>query len=293
MAREIGMRAGSLAWLSAAAIGPRVVFAPEGGAGAGDGSPGAAGDGQASGGGDPNNPPATYRPDGLPDHFYGANDRETIDKLYGAVRGYRDADATRGTVPETPDKYTFTASDELKPFVPGIEGDPLWKGIREDAHKLGLTDKVFDGFMGSVLNRMVSEGLVEKPVDYEAELASLVPEAAKALAPDQQKQEVSRRIGDAIGFAKGLANQGLPQRAVDALLTLGDTAGGIELMEFLKKGNRDPNPALPGGNNGGGHGDTPESLAALQRDPRADSRSPKYDPAFARDVHERYKKLYS
>lgn len=283
--------AGSAAWLLSAAIGPRVLLEAETGAGAAvNTDPAPAGAGGQPSGGDPQLPSGPFRPEGLPDHLFGENDRATIERLWGSVKGFRELEATRGAVPKDPTGYVFEPSEELKPFVGELDSDPLWNGIRADAHQLGVTDKVFGGLMNKILTRMVSEGLVEKPVDFQAELTALVPEAAAALPADQQKQEVQRRIGAALGYAKGLTNHGLDQASVDALIAVADTAAGVKLIEWIQGQNRDPRPAL--GGSGGGSGETADSLRQAMADPRADRNSTSFDPTYAAAVAERYKKFY-
>ena len=75
--------------------------APEDGAGAaapaGSPDPGGAG-GQATGG---EGSPSPYRPEGLPDHLYGASDRETLDKVFGAYKPAREAIAREKQAFET------------------------------------------------------------------------------------------------------------------------------------------------------------------------------------------------
>ncbi|MDP2207053.1 MAG: hypothetical protein Q8K65_12195, partial [Alphaproteobacteria bacterium] len=67
--------------------------------------------------------PQAYRPEGLPDHFAGKDDRETIDKLHKAVDGFRKEQGKKG-VPETPDGYELALPDDIKQKVlrPGEDG---------------------------------------------------------------------------------------------------------------------------------------------------------------------------
>ena len=60
---------------------------------------------------------AAYRPEGLPDHLLGKDERETIDKLFKAYGGAREAIAKFGAVPEAPDKYEFTPAEAVAPYL--------------------------------------------------------------------------------------------------------------------------------------------------------------------------------
>ena len=122
------------------------------GVGSGSGSP-AAGAGAA--GGQPNggsgDGPSPYRPEGLPDHYFGDSDKATIDKLHAAVTGFRKNQGDAGAVPASADAYSFEPSDTLKPYVAGFDKDPVYAAVRGIAHKAGITDKQFKTFMPGVL----------------------------------------------------------------------------------------------------------------------------------------------
>lgn len=67
--------------------------------------------------------PSPYRPTGLPDHYAGASDQETIDKLFGVVNGFRQKQGDASAVPTNGDGYSFELSDVLKPYVDHFDKD--------------------------------------------------------------------------------------------------------------------------------------------------------------------------
>ena len=54
-----------------------------------------------------------YKPEGLPDHYLGGNDQETIDKLYRAVDGFRKEQSKKG-YPSSAEDYDQVFDDDLK-----------------------------------------------------------------------------------------------------------------------------------------------------------------------------------
>ncbi|HRJ66242.1 MAG TPA: hypothetical protein PLW48_03830, partial [Alphaproteobacteria bacterium] len=106
---------------------------------------------EAAGGG-AGDAPQYYRPEGLPDHLAGKDDRETIDKLYKAFDGFRQQQGKKG-VPETPDGYELTLADDIKDKVlrPGEDGkDPLFEAMKPIAHKYGLSKDAFSAMAGEL-----------------------------------------------------------------------------------------------------------------------------------------------
>lgn len=86
-----------------------------------------------------------YRPEGLPDHLLGKDDKETTDKLLKAYKGAREEMAKKGnTAPETADGYTLQLADDLKDKVikvdPTTGKDPIFEALKPALHKAGLSN---------------------------------------------------------------------------------------------------------------------------------------------------------
>ncbi len=234
-------------------------------------------------------PPPSYRPDGLPEHLAGKDERETLDRVFKAYDGARREMAERGSVPKDADGYTFTPSEKLSAFAGSFEKDELFRGIRADALAHKIPDKQFNGFLNAAFERMLEMELVQKPVDLEAELAKLVPDAAKALDAGQQATARERRIRENVAFVDALDEKVLGKDEKIALQSLLDTAAGNRVVEWIKGIGRETPPALGGGTQ---EAITPQQLRQRQADPRNQIASPKYDPDFAAETSALYRKHY-
>lgn len=152
--------------------------APEG---ADDDAGTGADDAPAAGDGDNAKKPAAgspYRPEGLPDHLYGKDDKETIDKLNGVVAGIRKDLAKKG-VPETPDKYDIKLDDDIakKVLRPGKDGkDPMLEKFKPIFHKRGVSNEAATEMVTELYKAVVEMGAagidpgaegVEDPGDFD------------------------------------------------------------------------------------------------------------------------------
>ena len=266
--------------------------APEDGAGAaapaGSPDPGGAG-GQATGG---EGSPSPYRPEGLPDHLYGASDRETLDKVFGAYKPAREAIARMGELGELPKDaggYKFEPSDKLKPYLGDLEADPVFKLAREAALKSGIREKQFGPFIGAVMEAMIDGEMVQPPVDLAAEKAALVPDEAKALDENARNAAVDRRVRDNHAMLEAWKARGLSADSAEALgLTL-DTAAGSRAIEWFAAQMKTPQPS-PGGAPAGSFNKA--DVEARSRDPRGIVGNAKYDPTFAAETDRMWQTLY-
>ncbi len=287
--------------------------AADGAGGAGDAAGGSgtpaggnppAGDGGAPGSGSPDaaaSPPAgIYFPEGLPDHFKGASDRETIDKLAGAWKDYRNRDAGRD-VPETPDGYltldgidakAFTLDERFKGHIEALASDPGMKAAAEVAKKYGVERPAMYGMLQAAMGALQESGMLEPMVDVATERAALLPDAAKTLPKDQQDVAIDKRMNDNFAFIDLMvANRGLPKQVGEyAQMMLGDKAEGHLFLEFVRT-------AIQGGGQGPGqHGGQGPSISHAQlkerqADPRNDPNDPRFDPAFERETSRLYQQF--
>lgn len=280
-----------------------------GGAGAGDGGGDAAGNGSA--GGDGGQAPAAgedgaasgpYRPEGLADTMFGKDDRETIDKLHNAVKGYRDRDAKNG-VPEKPDAYqTFdfaTIDASLKPHLEALASDPLFKAVADVA----LAERVPVGAMQKIVTTLYGEaikgGVFEGFVDVAAERAQLVPDAVKNGSKADQDRAIDSRLQANVDFLTLLAKPGADGKAaIDAKdakhveLMLLDTAAGNRFLEYFRDQLTGAGRAAPVGGAGADAGGlTRESLRARAAAPEMQVGHPKFDRAAWEQLQADYRKI--
>lgn len=319
--RRSAYASGSVAFIAAfPAFGqslgrPRILFAPEGGgdapppaasatpaapaatpaaASAPPASPSAAPGGQAPGAGAPAVPPSAvpYRPEGLPDQFVGASDRETIDRLSGAYKGARETISKFGAVPEKADGYSFEASDKLKPYVAAFDKDPVYAKAREIAHAAGMPDSVFKKFVPGFLEQMIDGGLVDKPVDPKELLRTLVPASLAADASDTDKDAAaSRRVRDNIAWVDGAkAGGAMPEPVAEFFAAAAaDDPRAHAAIEWLRGEAVETRPAMGGGK---GAGVSEADLEKRIGDPRYDPGSDKYDKSFADETDRLYRQKY-
>lgn len=195
--------------------------------------------------------------------------------------------AERGAVPKDADSYEFKLEGDLAPYGEKLKDDPVFKTMRGAFHKHGLTDKQAGGVVGDVIQALYADGAIDPPFDPLAEARQLFPEETD---PAQVKQRLSRELTDTIGWLDGMKAQGgLSERARVAADTILDRAAGLELLRALRSA------AAPGGPITAGApaaAVTSESLAARWADPRMNRDSPKYDPAFAAETDDLYRRHY-
>ncbi len=237
--------------------------------------PVAAGDPPAPSAGDPPAaapPPAAageiYKPDGLPDTMVGKSDKETLDNVAKALKGYRDRDATNG-VPDNVDAYSEFRQDlpdAIKPHIEVLKGDELFGRVADKALKLGLSVNAYQGLVEEFVSVSTEMGLMEPVVDEAAEKAQLVPEAARHLPETEQKAAREKRMDENFAFidamvARGTDNGGFSKEVGDyAKAMLGDTARGHQFFEWIAQAT------------GSGHGNGPATQIGLTppSDPKAE-----------------------
>lgn len=227
---------------------------------------------------------AVYRPEGLPDHFLGKDERETIDKLFKAVDGYRKGDAARGekigAVPDAPEKYAFTPAAEVAPYLPNVADDPVMKVAQAAAHKHGLGDKQFSGFINEFMQGLVTGGQLDDPFSAEKERAIVAGDVAD---PAERAKVADKVANDTIAFIDALEQQGkLPKETADWAKGRTDRGHFLKLVQTL----RQAAPAVELGGQGAPAAITRADLQARMADPRQ-----KTDPAFQAETTRLYQQV--
>lgn len=233
-----------------------------------------------------------HRPEGLPDHLLGKDDKETVDKVFKAYDGFRKTAGEQGAVPESADKYSFEASDKLKPHVANFDKDPVYIAARDLAHKSGMTDKVFKSFIPSLLEHLVDGGLVEAPMDPKAMLRQLAPVNMDKATDAEKEVAGGKRVRDNIAWLDQMkADKTLPDDAATYLVAqAADNPGAHALIDWLRGNRQERKPALTGGAAAGGS--SKADLDARTADPRNDPQSPKFEKAFAERTREMFKEAH-
>lgn len=282
------------------------VFAPAGDPPAGDppaGDPPAgdppAGDPPAGDPPGPSTPPAgsPYRPEGLPDTMFGQSDKETMDNMAAALKGYRAKDAAR-VVPDDPTGYAdFSKAEvpeEMKSYVDTLKDDPVYKEMAGWAKEQGKDVGEFQSIVIKAFETAGKANLLSPLVDPEAEQTALVPDELKTASPDKQREAASARVDAAENAIKlMIENKGIDEAVGQhAMLSLLDTANGVKFLEafIAAKGGG----AQPSGGGGGNQSTMEQRRAALRAEmakPEMRPGNPKYDPEKFKQLDEEYKKL--
>ncbi|ASY69381.1 hypothetical protein [Sinorhizobium fredii] len=273
-----------------------VFNAADAGGGTGDGGAGNGGTGDGGGNG------GWAPPQGLPAEFAGSSADEALSKLIG---GYSDLNTRFGglreklskmpAAPEKPDMYTFEPGDNLKPFFGDFAQNPAFSSAREAAHKHGLSQEQFAGFISDVYSPLVEQGVLEAPFDPVKEIKGF------QTATGLDTKGAQEALIAAETFAKGLTGQlkDVPEALkadVEAhLMSLTDTAAGNVLLRALA-GRLGENGIRISGDPGGQGQLTAADLAKLDADPRIDPRNRDHkDPGqrFDPDLRKRYDDAYA
>jgi hypothetical protein len=272
------------------------------GSGAGPSASGSGGQASGAGAQGSQDQIAPYRPEGLPDHLLGQSDKETLDKLFGAYKGSRDAIGAFGELPKEPTGYKVEFGDKVKPFTEGFAKDALWGETLKLAHAAGIREKQFNAFVPKLLEHMVTSGLVQAPVDPQAELLQLAPASAANLDDAGKKTEAGRRLQHNIAWVDGLREQltggsnADPQaeplrKALDWLSAqTADSLHANVLVEWMQGQGKEVRPALNGGKPASGTDKA--SVQARMNDPRNDPRSQKFEKAFADETDRLSKQVF-
>ncbi|MCE7026422.1 hypothetical protein [Jiella avicenniae] len=322
--RDIITCAGSLAFLAAMPFGPRIVFAPDdgngqsgGGGGGDDGgygldpSPAQPGDGDGQSGqqgqpggapsnaGNPSEPiggadgaqPSLHKPEGVPDHLFGQNDQETIDKIWNAYKGAREALGKQSKAPDKPEAYQpFAWSDKVKANLSIAEDDEAATLFRSIAHKHGMNDENMKA-VPEFFEALIEKGVIEPPHDTRAEMRALAPQGF-AGSDEAKEAKGAERVAAADRWIAQLSSQrGFDDGMKTEMRLLTTTAAGVKVIEsFMTSGMG--GSVNPGGQTGGEPTITKAVLDARIADPRNDIMGDKYDPAFAQETDAMFKKFY-
>ncbi|WP_057465808.1 hypothetical protein [Pseudovibrio sp. POLY-S9] len=221
---------------------------PPGGAGdppggAGD-PPGGAGD-PPGGAGDPpggaGDPPGGADPlEGLPDNLRGESDADTIKNLADAMQGYHKRDSDNG-VPDEVTAYSQFGEgvpDNIRDSLGELAEDPVFQRAAEKAKDLGIGVSAMQGLTTALFEAAADAGMLEPPIDAEAERQALVPETAAHLPAAEQKQAIELRMNENFAFVDQMVARdsgGLEKDTAEFAKTmLGDSAHGHKFIEFMR-----------------------------------------------------------
>lgn len=269
-----------------------------GGAAAADGA-GGSGPAAAAAAGAAGQP---YRPEGLAETMFGKDDRETIDKMFTALKGYRERDSARG-VPEKAEVYRKfdleQAPAEIRGHIEALDKDPLFAEVARVAMERRIPVADMQALTMALYAKAQEAGILEAPVDAAAEREKLLPETAKGLPQAQQDAAIEAHLQANEDFVKNLMTPGADGKArldqavgENALLMLMDTALGNQFIEFFAAQMTGQNRAQPLPGNGGGGSINAEGLRARRALPENTPGDRKFNQASYDQLMADYKRLY-
>lgn len=222
----------------------------------------------------------------------GQTDRETIDKLFKVNKGFRDAQASAPKPPEKPDGYTFNWGERITKDFGGVAADDVVLGrFKELAHEHGFTQKQMEA-IPKLMEFMAEKDLLDRPVDTKGLLKSLAPANFRG-TPEEIEAKGGERLRTAETWIKQLKPEGgFSDGMKNELRLLTATADGIAVVERLMNAGFTQSVTPGGGGQQSGGNLTLAQLNARLADPRNDAMDPKFDPAYAEETRQGFRKLY-
>lgn len=224
---------------------------------------------------------AVYRPEGLPDHLLGKDEKETLDKVFKAYAGARERISKLGDVPDAPDKYDFTPAEAVAPYLPDVKNDPVFKSAQAAAHKFGMGSAQFAGFINEFMGGLVQGQMLDDPFSADKERAIV---AGDVQDPAERAKVADKVARDTVAFLDALVEQKkLPPDTADWAKGRTDRGHFLKLMQAM----RASAPGIELGGEGAPQGVTREDLRKRQADPRQQT-----DPAFQAETTRLYQQLF-
>lgn len=229
-----------------------------------------------------------YKPEGMPEHFYGKTDTETIDKLFTAVEGFRKEQAKgQKGVPEKPDGYALELEEEIEKrfFKKGDDGkDPFFEKVKEIAHASKIPQSQFQTFVTELLK---ASGEMFPAADGEEQGPPMDVEFKNFGGLEKAKGVQDAALAQIDGLHK--AGKIKDEEVAGELRMMAQYGVGLKTLQFiLPMFGEKPIPSSPGREEAAPD-ITQADLDEMMRDP-------KYwrdkDPDIHKKVTDGYKKLY-
>lgn len=229
--------------------------------------------------------PEIYRPEGIPDHYLGASDHETIDKLYKTADGLRKELSQKKGVPEKFEDYTIELSDEDREKYLSLNDDgvdPVYETLRKTAFEQGIPPAAALKFV---------ENLYAQVHDGANEAAAALKETVDHGYESFGGPEKAKPVVDAVeSWITGLQTQGVINEDDAAEMRISSSYGeGLRWLDKIRVSTGEkPIPAdFKNDSNAGAL--TKAELDAMMQDPKYWRQK---DPAFIAKVTEGFRQLY-
>lgn len=162
-------------------------------------------------------PAAPYKPEGIADNLLGKTDQETIDNLFKAHKGARDAIAKgvgklEGEVHTDASKYQIESTgddDKIAAELNSEASKPIMDAFRAAAAEVGVPDKAFAKFMRMGVEKAAEAGIPIGLSEEEAIEISAAAEMEKLVEMAGDKKLAGQMHGAVKNFGEQLLAQGV------------------------------------------------------------------------------------
>lgn len=217
----------------------------------------------------------------LPKEMRDKDPHKVIGHLHKAYKGYRDRDAAAEKAPEKAEDLKFEPDPKLKEHFPDVENDGAFKVLRTALHAEGMGPKKFQAVAAKVLQGMVDDGVIQKPMTLEGEAQKLGGTEKARERTLAAKTFVETAVANKV-FDEGGKHAGRTERLAGALQGMWTHAEGVEFLEILQSNRQET--GLGGGGGGSAGGVTKEQIQERMRDPKYRTDSPSFDRTFRQET---------
>lgn len=173
------------------------------------------------------------RPDFIPEQFWDpASNQPRVEAMAKSWRDLR-AKVSQGigNAPENPDSYAFPKIEGMTEELVKAD-DPLWKQVRESAHKAGVTQQQLEAIISPYVQDMLQRQNQQPAASPEEEAAAR--QAARAAELGKLGPNGDLMVRDIKGWITGLQSRGsLTDAEAQALMVAGN-ADGIRALAKLR-----------------------------------------------------------
>lgn len=233
----------------------------------------------------------------IPEHLRGETAEETLGKVNVAYAGARKTLSEKGTAKDLPadaESYKFDLGEGYTKLFGEGGDDPMLKSFAAAAHEQGIGQEAAQKLLSGIVDKAIEGGMFEKPMSMDEFYQGMGGEETGGKVFGDIKAwlgnvESSGGFGDT-GTAEGkAAAAALKEAAFEMAATSPQAALALDA---LRKSNAAPGMKLPGtGDRETGLELTIENARARQADPRNDTQSPQYDPAFRKMTSQMFAEL--
>lgn len=173
------------------------------------------------------------RPEFVPEQFWDPATNQP--RLEAMAKSWRDLRAKVsqgiGNAPENPDSYAFPKIEGMTEELVKAD-DPLWKQVRESAHKAGVTQQQLEAIISPYVQDMLQRQNQQPAASPEEDAAAR--QAARAAELGKLGPNGDLMVRDIKGWITGLQSRGSLTDAEAQALMIAGNADGIRALAKLR-----------------------------------------------------------